>query len=98
MTTGLMAAVLFAAFLHAAWNAVVKVGTSKIGAMLVVSIAEASESPDENGEEEYGAEMHHQAVRAHALVVATVPALAVMSGDVGRGVVTTRSDDQDRIV
>ena len=40
MTTGLMAAVLFAAFLHAAWNAVVKVGTSKIGAMLVVSIAE----------------------------------------------------------
>ena len=40
MTTGLMAAVLFAAFLHASWNAVVKVGTSKIGAMLVVSVAE----------------------------------------------------------
>lgn len=42
MTTGLMAAVLFAAFLHAAWNAVVKVGTSKVGAMLVVSLAEAA--------------------------------------------------------
>ncbi|WP_210528850.1 DMT family transporter [Rubellimicrobium arenae] len=40
MTTGLMAAVLFAAFLHASWNAVVKVGTSKIGAMLIVSVAE----------------------------------------------------------
>jgi drug/metabolite transporter (DMT)-like permease len=40
MTTGLMVALLFAAFLHAAWNAVVKVGTSKIGAMLVVSVAE----------------------------------------------------------
>lgn len=40
MTTGLMLAVLGAAFLHAAWNAVVKVGTSKIGAMLVVSLAE----------------------------------------------------------
>lgn len=40
MTTGLLAAILFAAFLHAAWNAVVKVGASKIGAMLVVSLAE----------------------------------------------------------
>jgi drug/metabolite transporter (DMT)-like permease len=40
MSTGLLAAVLFAAFLHAAWNAVVKVGASKIGAMLVVSLAE----------------------------------------------------------
>lgn len=40
MTTGLLLAVLGAAFLHAAWNAVVKVGTSKIGAMLVVSLAE----------------------------------------------------------
>lgn len=40
MTTGLLLAVLGAAFLHAAWNAVVKVGASKIGAMLVVSLAE----------------------------------------------------------
>jgi drug/metabolite transporter (DMT)-like permease len=40
MTTGLLAAVLFAAFLHAAWNAVVKIGASKIGAMMVVSLAE----------------------------------------------------------
>ena len=40
MTTGLLLAVLGSAFLHASWNAVVKVGTSKIGAMLVVSLAE----------------------------------------------------------
>lgn len=42
MTPGLLALVLGAAFLHAAWNAVVKVGASKIGAMLVVSLAEVA--------------------------------------------------------
>ena len=42
MTTGLLLAVLGAAFLHAAWNAVVKVGASKIGSMLVVSLAEVA--------------------------------------------------------
>lgn len=42
MTPGLFALVLGAAFLHAAWNAIVKVGASKIGAMLVVSLAEVA--------------------------------------------------------
>lgn len=42
MTTPVLLAVLGAAFLHAAWNAVVKVGASKVGAMVVVSLFEAA--------------------------------------------------------
>jgi len=33
-------AVLAAAFLHALWNALIKVGTSKLGAMVILSVAE----------------------------------------------------------
>ncbi|MBK5945593.1 peptide ABC transporter permease [Rhodobacter veldkampii DSM 11550] len=40
MTFGVMLAVLGAAFLHALWNAMIKVGTSKIGAMVVLSVME----------------------------------------------------------
>ena len=42
MSLGLLLAVLGAAFLHASWNAAVKVGASKVGMMLVVSIAEVA--------------------------------------------------------
>ncbi len=40
MTIGVFAAVLGAAFLHALWNAMIKVGGSKIGTMVILSIAE----------------------------------------------------------
>ncbi|MGB8812159.1 MAG: DMT family transporter [Paracoccaceae bacterium] len=40
MTIGILLAVLGAAFLHALWNALIKLGTSKIGGMVVLSLAE----------------------------------------------------------
>jgi drug/metabolite transporter (DMT)-like permease len=40
MTLTVFLAVLAAAFLHAAWNAMLKTGTSKIGGMLVLSLVE----------------------------------------------------------
>ena len=40
MTTGILLAVLGSAFLHALWNALIKTGTSKVGAMTVLSLAE----------------------------------------------------------
>ncbi len=40
MTFGVFLAVMAAAFLHALWNALIKVGTSKAGGMIILSIAE----------------------------------------------------------
>lgn len=40
MSLGIFLAVLAAAFLHALWNALIKVGTSKAGGMLILSVAE----------------------------------------------------------
>lgn len=40
MSIGILAAVLGAAFLHAAWNAAIKVGTSRLGAMMLLSFGE----------------------------------------------------------
>jgi drug/metabolite transporter (DMT)-like permease len=40
MSIGVMLAVLGAAFLHALWNAMIKVGRSKIGSMVVLSVME----------------------------------------------------------
>lgn len=40
MTLGVFLAVLGAAFLHALWNALIKIGTSKIGGMIILSITE----------------------------------------------------------
>ena len=40
MTTGVFLAVLGAAFLHALWNALIKLGTSKVGGMVILSIVE----------------------------------------------------------
>jgi drug/metabolite transporter (DMT)-like permease len=40
MTLGVFLAVLGAAFLHALWNALIKQGTSKLGGMVILSIAE----------------------------------------------------------
>jgi drug/metabolite transporter (DMT)-like permease len=40
MSFGILAAVLGAAFLHAAWNAAIKVGESRLGAMVLLSIGE----------------------------------------------------------
>ncbi len=40
MSGGVFAAVLFAAFLHASWNAVIKVGSDKLRAMFVMSSAQ----------------------------------------------------------
>ncbi len=40
MSLGVLLAVLAAAFLHALWNALIKTGTSKIGAMVILSVAE----------------------------------------------------------
>ena len=40
MTFGVFLAVLGAAFLHALWNALIKVGASRIGGMVVLSLAE----------------------------------------------------------
>lgn len=39
VSLGVFAAVMAAAFLHAAWNAIVKIGVSKIGTMVVLSVA-----------------------------------------------------------
>ncbi|MDP4034086.1 MAG: DMT family transporter [Pseudorhodobacter sp.] len=40
MSIGVMLAVLGAAFLHALWNALIKLGTSKVSGMVVLSMAE----------------------------------------------------------
>ena len=40
MSLGVLLAVLAAAFLHALWNALIKTGTSKIGAMVILSVSE----------------------------------------------------------
>lgn len=40
MTLGIFLAVLGAAFLHALWNALIKLGTSKVGGMVILSIVE----------------------------------------------------------
>ncbi|WP_112312004.1 DMT family transporter [Pseudogemmobacter bohemicus] len=40
MTLGVFLAVMAAAFLHALWNALIKLGTSKIGAMVILSVME----------------------------------------------------------
>ncbi|WP_309668354.1 DMT family transporter [Tabrizicola sp.] len=40
MTLGVFFAVLGSAFLHALWNALIKVGTSKVGGMVILSIVE----------------------------------------------------------
>jgi len=40
MTLWVLLAVLGAAFLHALWNALIKLGTSRLGAMLILSVAE----------------------------------------------------------
>lgn len=42
MSGGLFAAMMLAAFLHAAWNAVIKTGGSRLGMMLAVSLAEVA--------------------------------------------------------
>ena len=40
MSLGVFLAVLAAAFLHALWNALIKVGTSKVGTMVILSVVE----------------------------------------------------------
>ncbi len=40
MSIGIFLAVLGAAFLHALWNALIKLGTSKVGGMVILSIVE----------------------------------------------------------
>ncbi|MBL9057931.1 MAG: peptide ABC transporter permease, partial [Rhodobacteraceae bacterium] len=40
MSFWVMAAVLGSAFLHALWNSLIKVGTSRLGAMVILSIGE----------------------------------------------------------
>ena len=40
MSLGVFLAVLGAAFLHALWNALIKVGSSKVGGMVILSITE----------------------------------------------------------
>jgi len=40
LTLGIFLAVLGAAFLHALWNALIKLGTSKVGGMVILSIVE----------------------------------------------------------
>ncbi len=40
MSLGVFLAVMAAAFLHALWNALIKVGTSKVGGMVILSIVE----------------------------------------------------------
>ena len=40
MSFGVFMAVMAAAFLHALWNALIKVGTSKVGGMVILSIVE----------------------------------------------------------
>lgn len=41
MSVGIFLAVLFAAFLHAGWNALIKQGSDKLGGMLMLSVAHA---------------------------------------------------------
>jgi hypothetical protein len=40
LSLGVFLAVLGAAFLHALWNALIKLGTSKVGGMVILSIVE----------------------------------------------------------
>ncbi len=40
MTFGVFVAVLFAAFLHAGWNALIKLGTSKLTSMLILTLVQ----------------------------------------------------------
>ena len=40
LSLGIFLAVLGAAFLHALWNALIKLGTSKVGGMVILSIVE----------------------------------------------------------
>ena len=40
MTFGILLAVLGAALLHATWNALIKLGTSQLGAMVILSLTE----------------------------------------------------------
>ena len=40
MSIWILLAVLGAAFLHALWNALIKTGTSRLGAMIILSIGE----------------------------------------------------------
>ncbi len=40
MTFGVFLAVLFAAFLHAGWNALIKLGTSKLTSMLILTLVQ----------------------------------------------------------
>ena len=40
VSIGILLAVLAAAFLHALWNALIKVGTSKVGGMVILSLGE----------------------------------------------------------
>ena len=40
MSFGVFLAVMAAAFLHALWNALIKLGTSKVGGMVILSIVE----------------------------------------------------------
>ncbi len=40
MSLAVLLAVLGAAFLHASWNAIIKIGPSKVGAMVILSVAE----------------------------------------------------------
>ncbi len=42
MTLGVFLAVLFAAFLHAGWNALIKLGTSKLTSMLILTLVQGS--------------------------------------------------------
>ena len=42
MTLGVFFAVLFAAFLHAGWNALIKLGTSKLTSMLILTLVQGS--------------------------------------------------------
>ncbi len=42
MSIGVLAAVLFAAFLHAAWNAIIKLGASKMTSMLIMTLVQGA--------------------------------------------------------
>ncbi|MGB5560388.1 MAG: EamA family transporter [Paracoccaceae bacterium] len=42
MTLGVFLAVLFAAFLHAGWNALIKLGTSKLTSMLILTLVQGA--------------------------------------------------------
>jgi hypothetical protein len=45
MSVGILLAVLGAALLHATWNAMIKLETSKVGAMVILSVAVADGVP-----------------------------------------------------